>query len=277
VPLHDIAALEEALKPRDVAAVILEADGPLGGTVPVQPGYNEGVRDLTRTYGSLLIFDEVVTGFRMAPGGAQEYYGVTPDIATFAKAICGGLPGGAVAGSREVMSTIAFRDDADWNRRGRVRHMGTFSANPVTAAAGVVATRILSDGSVQDHCARMADRLKSEMNGALAEAGVNGCVYGTRSTLRIIVGDDLPPVHDPAEFTTAVSPARLLEGTRQPLLTTIQSAQLVEGLDILGGAHFWTSLPMSEADIDEAVLRFARSMVRVVREGYLKSSRPAMV
>jgi glutamate-1-semialdehyde 2,1-aminomutase len=271
VPLHDLAALEEALKPKDVAAVILEADGPLGGTVPVAPGFLEATRELTTKYGSLLIFDEVVTGFRMTPGGAQQFYGVTPDLATFAKAVCGGVPGGALAGKAEVMVDIAFRDDADWNRRGRVRHMGTFSANPLSAAAGVVATELLADGSVQDHCARMADRLKAGMNSVLADAGVRGCVYGTRSTLRAITGDDLPLIHVPEEFTAAVPPLRLLENTKQPLLTRIQCAQLVEGLDILGGTHFWTSLAMAEADIDEAVRRFARAIDRVVREGALTS------
>ncbi len=269
VPLGDLAAMEEALKPRDVAAVILEADGPLGGTVPVQPGFLEGVRDLTTRYGSLMIFDEVVTGFRLKPGGAQEYYGVTPDLATYAKAICGGVPGGAVAGKAEIMSDMAFRDDADWNRRLRVRHMGTFSGNPLTAAAGVAATNVLADGAVQDRAAASADRLIAGMNEVFREAHVRGCTYGTRSTVRVIEGDDLPGVHDPAEFTASVSALRLLENTRQPLLSAIQCAQLVEGLDIIGGTHVWTSAVMTNADIDEAVLRFARALKRVISEGYL--------
>lgn len=269
VPLHDLAALEEALKPRDVAAVILEADGPLAGTVPVAPGFLEGCRELTRKYDTLLIFDEVVTGFRFAPGGAQQYYGVTPDLATFAKAVCAGVPSGAVAGKAEVMSDIAFRDDADWNRRGRVRHMGTYSANPLSAAAGVVATTLLADGSVQDHAARMADRLRVGFNSVYAEEKVGGCLYGTRSTLRNIVGDDLPDTHDPVEFTAAVPPLRLLENIRQPLMTALQQAQPLEGIDILGGAHGWTSAAWTEAEVDEAVLRFARALRRVIGEGYL--------
>jgi len=269
VPLHDLAALEEALKPRDVAAVILEADGPLGGTVPVVPGYLDGARALTQSYGTLLIFDEVVTGFRMAPGGAQAYFGVTPDLATFAKAIGGGVPSGAVAGRAEVMSDIAFRDDADWNRYGRVRHMGTFSGNPLSAAAGVVATRLLASGEIQDHAAAMATRLKDGFNGVFREERVSGCLYGARSTLRLIAGDDLPALHDPGEFTAAVPPLRLLENVRQPLLTKMQQAQLVEGLDFIGGTHGWTSAAMHEADVDEAVLRFARALRRVIGEGYL--------
>ncbi len=269
VPLNDLAAMEDALRPRDVAAVILEADGPVGGTVPVPPGYLEAVRDLTRAYGTLLIFDEVVTGFRMAPGGAQEYYGVTPDLASFAKAICAGVPSGAVAGRADVMSDITFRDDAEWNRHGRVRHMGTYSGNPLSAAVGVVATQLLADGSVQDRAADMADRLRLGLNLVMKEAGVRGCAYGTRSSVRIVNGDDLPPLHDPVEFTDAVETARLLEGTRQPLLRLMQGAQMVEGLDILGGNHAWTSGVMTEADVDEAVAMYARAVHRVVREGGL--------
>jgi glutamate-1-semialdehyde 2,1-aminomutase len=109
VPLHDLTAMEAALAPKDVAAVILEADGPSGGAVPTPPGFLQGLRDLTRRYDTLLIFDEVITGFRMTPGGAQEYYGVTPDMATYAKAVCGGVPGGAaVAGRAEIMGDLTF-------------------------------------------------------------------------------------------------------------------------------------------------------------------------
>ena len=269
VPLHDLGALEEALKPGDVAAVILEPDGPVAGTVPVAPGFLEGVRELTTKYNVILIFDEVVTGFRFAPGGAQQWYGVTPDLTTFAKAVCAGVPSGALAGKAEIMSTIAFRDDADWNRRGRVRHMGTYSANPLSAAAGVVATTLLSDGSIQDHCSKMADRLKAGFNTVYAEEKVGGCLYGTRSTLRNIVGDDLPDTHDPAEFTAAVPPFRLLENIRPPLMGALQMAQPLEGIDVLGGSHGWTSAAWTEADVDEATLRFARALRRVIAEGYL--------
>jgi glutamate-1-semialdehyde 2,1-aminomutase len=269
VPLHDLAALEAALRPGDVAAVILEADGPAGGTVPVAPGYLEGVRQLTERFGSVLIFDEVVTGFRFAPGGAQEHFGVTPDLATYAKAICAGIPAGAVAGRAEIMSATTFRDDADWNRRGRVRHQGTFSANPLSAAVGVATTDLLADGSVQDHCARVADRLQAGFNAVYAEEKVAGCMYGTRSTVRNILGDDLPDTHDPAEFVAAVPPLRLLEFVRQPLLSALQQAQLLEGLDLLGGVHGWTSLAWTDADVDEATLRFARALRRLIAEGYV--------
>jgi len=270
VPLNDLAAMEAALAPRDVAAVILEPDGPLAGTVPVRPGYLQGLRDLTKKYGTLLIFDEVITGFRFAPGGAQEYYGVTPDLSTFAKAVCGGVPGGAVAGRAEIMSDMAFRpDDPDYNRKKRVRHMGTFSANPLTAAVGVAALEILKDGRMQDQSAKMADRLKDGFNNALREADAAGCLYGSRSTVRLIVGDDLPKIYDPIEFSMTVDDQRLLQNVKQPLLKALQCAQLLEGIDILSCTHGWTSGVMSEADIDEAVARWERALHRVIAEGYL--------
>jgi glutamate-1-semialdehyde 2,1-aminomutase len=273
VPLHDLAAMEAALQPGDAAAVILEADGPLAGTVPVARGYLAALRELTTRHGALLVFDEVVTGFRLAPGGAQQYFGVTPDLASFAKIVAGGMPGGAVAGRREIMTGIAFRDDTAWNRRKRVRHMGTFSAYPLAAAAGVIALELLADGRLQDRAAAMADRLRAGMNRTMADAGVAGSVYGCRSIIRMIVGDDLPAIHDPAEFVHAVPPARLIENIRPPLLHALHAAMLLEGLDILGGSHAFTSIAMTESDIDDAVGRFGRALDRVRREGLLAGCR----
>ena len=271
VPLNDLEAMEAALAPRDVAAVILEPDDPFGGMVPVRAGYLQALRELTRKYGTLLIFDEVVTGFRLAPGGAQEYYAVTPDLSTFAKAVCGGVPGGALAGRAQVMGDMAFRpDDPDYNRRKRVRHTGTFNANPLTAAVGAAALELLKDGSVQDHAAKMADRMREGFNNALREADASGCLYGVRSTLRLIVGDDLPKVYDPIEFSMTVADQRLLLNVKQPLLRALQCAQLLEGIDILNCTHGWTSGVMTEADVDEAIRRWERALHRVIAEGYLR-------
>jgi len=270
VPIRDLAAMEAALAPRDVAAVILEADGPSGGAVPTRPGYLQGLRELTKTYGTILIFDEVITGFRMAPGGAQEYFGVTPDLATYAKAICGGVPGSAVAGKAEIMGDMTLRpDDPDYNRKKRVRHQGTFSANPVTAAVGAAALELLKDGRMQDQAAKMADRMRAGVNAAIREAGTAGCLYGTRSTLCLALGDDLPQISDPAEFAQTVEPHRLLQRVKSPILKALQCAQLLEGVDLLAGTHAWTSGVMTEADMDEAVHRWARALHRVIAEGFL--------
>ena len=121
----------------DVAAVI-------SGERP-EPAWAETVRDKAHAHGALVIFDEVVTGFRYAPGGAQEYFGVTPDLTTLAKILAGGYPGGAVAGRADIIHQFDHSDDPKKQRFGRVAHPGTYNASPVSAAAGVACLEIVKD------------------------------------------------------------------------------------------------------------------------------------
>jgi hypothetical protein len=126
---------------------------------------------------------------------------------------------------------------------------------------------------VQDQAAAVADRLKAGFNNALREAGAAGCLYGTRSSLRLIAGDDLPKIYAPDEFLGAVSDERLLQNVKPPLLGALQCAQLLEGVDILSCTHGWTSAVMTEADIAETVLRWERALHRVIAEGHLSGRR----
>jgi glutamate-1-semialdehyde 2,1-aminomutase len=132
-PWNDLAALERVLD-EHVAAVIMEPLNVNGGCLHPDPGYLEGVRALTRRAGALLVFDEVITGFRLAPGGAQERFGVEPDLAVLGKAIASGFPLSAVCGRADVLDEVVS---------GRVAHVGTFNANPVCAAAAVAALGLL--------------------------------------------------------------------------------------------------------------------------------------
>src|SRR5438445_4146151 len=137
VPVNDLAAVERAFEehPREISAMILEPIVMNIGMILPEPGYLEGLREITRRHGALLAYDEVKTGLTMAPGGATEYFGVTPDIVCLAKALGGGLPCGAVGGSEEVMSLIA---------EGEYEQVGTFNGNPLTmAAARATVTEIL--------------------------------------------------------------------------------------------------------------------------------------
>ena len=113
------------------------------GLYPIEPSFLGELREVTERHGVVLIFDEVVTGFRTSKGGAQAYYGVTPDMTTMAKILGGGLPGGAVAGRAEIVDMIATRDDAAFNRDRRIAHNGTFNANPLSAAAGIKALELV--------------------------------------------------------------------------------------------------------------------------------------
>ena len=148
----------------DIAAVIVEPVVGNMGCVPPRPGYLEAVRKLTRDHGALLIFDEVMTGFRLARGGAQEHYNIKPDITTLGKIIGGGLPVGAYGGSREIMNHIA--------PAGPIYQAGTLSGNPLSMTAGLVTLRRLRHKSVYDRLEHASSKLCDGLANAAREADV---------------------------------------------------------------------------------------------------------
>ena len=165
LPFNSVAALEEVFSEhRDIAAVIIEPVVGNMGCVPPVPGYLEAVRKLTRDHGALLIFDEVMTGFRIARGGAQERYNITPDITTLGKIIGGGLPVGAYGGSREIMNNIA--------PAGSIYQAGTLSGNPLSMTAGLVTLRRLREPSVYEQLEKSTKKLCEGLAVAAGEAGV---------------------------------------------------------------------------------------------------------
>ena len=164
LPFNNSAALEETFtEHKDIAAVIIEPVVGNMGCVPPQPGYLDAVRKLTKANGVLLIFDEVMTGFRVARGGAQELYNITPDITTLGKIIGGGLPVGAYGGSRKVMNNIA--------PAGPIYQAGTLSGNPLSMTAGLVTLRRLRDKSVYESLEASSRQLCEGVAGA-AEGGI---------------------------------------------------------------------------------------------------------
>jgi glutamate-1-semialdehyde 2,1-aminomutase len=165
LPFNDAQALEQAFAEyADIAAVIIEPVVGNMGCVPPQPGYLEAVRKLTSGHGALLIFDEVMTGFRLARGGAQELYNIKPDITTLGKIIGGGLPVGAYGGSRELMNNVA--------PAGPVYQAGTLSGNPLSMTAGLVTLRRLRDTTVYEQLEKSSQRLCQGLADAAQEAGV---------------------------------------------------------------------------------------------------------
>ncbi|HEV8054508.1 MAG TPA: glutamate-1-semialdehyde 2,1-aminomutase [Candidatus Limnocylindrales bacterium] len=166
-PFNDLATVEMQLATNDVAAVIVEPVAANMGVVPPLPGYLEGLRALTSRYGALLIFDEVITGFRVAYGGAQGRYGVTPDLTVLGKIIGGGLPVGAYGGRAELMRLVA--------PDGPVYQAGTLSGNPLAMAAGAATLRELT--------AETYARL--EVAGELLEAGLAAAANAAGASVRI--------------------------------------------------------------------------------------------
>jgi len=179
LPYNDLEAVERAFQAHGegIAAIIVEPVAANMGVAPPEPGFLEGLRRLTRAYGSLLIFDEVVTGFRLCYGGAQTLYGVEPDITCLGKVIGGGLPVGAYGGRREVMSMVA--------PEGPVYQAGTLAGNPLAMAAGIATLRLLQQEDPYDRLEALASRLEEGLREAIAEAEAPAIVQRVGSMLTI--------------------------------------------------------------------------------------------
>jgi glutamate-1-semialdehyde 2,1-aminomutase len=263
---NDLAHVRELLDQHAVAAVILEPAGRRSMTAPTNPAFLRALRELTRARGAVLIFDEVVTGFRLAAGGAQEYFGVTADLTCLAKAVAGGLPGAVLVGRADLLDTIAFKGDARRDRTQRVADQGTYSATPLIAAAGVAALEILKTGEVQRELNSRGDRLRAGMNQILKTRGVRGCVYGLSSIVRIFLG---ATAQELGLDDWTLDEARLDRGMGA-LGAQLHLAMLLEGVDYnRGSAIAWLNGAMTDADIDFMVDAFDRSLERLGREGLL--------
>ena len=177
VPYNDLDAVRAVLaaEGRDVAAVIVEPVAGNMGVVAPAPGFLAGLRELTQRHGALLVFDEVITGFRVAYGGAQARYGVTPDLTILGKVIGGGLPVGAYGGRREVMECVA--------PLGGVYQAGTLSGNPLAVTAGLETLRALREPGVYETLESRAAALEAGLCEALGRAGVPTTVNRVGSML----------------------------------------------------------------------------------------------
>jgi len=166
VPFNDDAAVERLLAERGsrVACMIVEPVAGNMGTIPPAPGYLESLRELTAHHGVILIFDEVMTGFRVHRSCAQGRYGVRPDLSTFGKVIGGGLPAAAYGGRKDLMSQVA--------PLGPVYQAGTLSGNPLAMRAGIETLRVLDEPGSYERLEELAARLESGVSRAASEAGV---------------------------------------------------------------------------------------------------------
>ncbi len=177
--------------PNEIAAIIVEPVAGNMGVVPPQKGFLEGLRKLADDNGSVLIFDEVITGFRLAKGGAQEYYGVYPDLTTLGKIIGGGLPVGAYGGKAEIMDLLA--------PEGPVYQAGTLSGNPLAMAAGLAMLKILNEtpGFYED-MERKAARLEAGIKANMEKTGTNGVInrVGSLQTLFFTEEDQVASFED---------------------------------------------------------------------------------
>ncbi len=180
VEYNDPQAMSDVLERNDIACVIMEPVLGNVGLVPPDKGYLEEVRKITKENDVILIFDEVITGFRASSGGAQKRYGVTPDMTTMAKVIGGGFPCAAFMGRADIMSQVA--------PHGPVYAAGTFAGNPVSAAAGLAQIDLMCTGSNYADLEKRTARLTSSIRESMEDAGVSGCVNSVASMYEVFFG-----------------------------------------------------------------------------------------
>jgi glutamate-1-semialdehyde 2,1-aminomutase len=267
VPPGDLDAAAAALRSNpDVAAVILEPTGSSFGQVPVKPEFLHGLRKLTEQHGVLLIFDEVITGFRVTAGGAQGAFGIRPDLTSFAKIVAGGMPGAAVVGRRDILDQLDFAASASAGRE-KIGHPGTFNANPVSAAAGIAALGILAETDACERAAATAEALRSGLNEMLAEEGVPWAAYGTSSGFHLFMntkGRDISPV----DFDPYAYPMEELKAQPDRLSHRLRLALLTHGVDTNGRIGGLLSATHTQADVDHTIdaFRTALQMLRAENE-----------
>ncbi|MFN4090401.1 MAG: aspartate aminotransferase family protein [Alphaproteobacteria bacterium] len=259
----DVVQVEAAMAAGDAAAMIFEPTGASFGMVPLPPGYLQAVRDLATSHGVVLIFDEVVTGFRVSPGGAQAEYGVTPDLTTLAKILAGGLPGGALVGRRDILDLLDFEATRAAGRE-KVQHQGTFNANPGSAAAGVATLRIIE---TTDACARANDygaELRAGLNAVFAGAGIPWAAYGTFSGFHVFTNPKRRPL-TPASFDPSALSFDELKGFDADLVRKLRLALMVGGVDIQGRPGGVISAAHGADELSRTVAAF-RGAIRMLKE-----------
>lgn len=247
----------ERLEERDVAALLLEPGGGAGGILDWSVEGLHRLRAGCDRTGTLLAFDEVISGFRYAPGGVQALSGVTPDLTVLAKIMAGGWPGGALVGSRDVMAVFA-RAEPRAADAPQIIHAGTFNAFPVSAVAGTVTLARVADGRVQMAAEASARKLATAVNEAAQRVGVDAGMFVNSSTVHLVLGWQAAEVRlEPSAeaFQLIAQQGEAHAGFRRRLL--------LEGVD-MHPTHGWLSAAHDGLAIDQAAAAFERAFASLL-------------
>ncbi len=269
-PPNDIDAVEKCLKSdSDIACVILEPTGSSFGIIPTNGEFLRQLREVTQAYSVVLIFDEVISGFRVAPSGAQGYYQVTPDLTTLAKILAGGLPGGAVAGKKEILDLISIKEEMSYpQRRKKMPHPGTFNANPLCAAAGISMLKIVKTGVPHEQVNHTATILRNGLIEVFDQHGLDWAVYGEFSGVKFLIGHDVHGLRA-ADFNPYDWDYRQLKGGGNPELTkNLRCGLLLNGIDIAGNGGM-TMTAHTEADVQQTIAAFDQTIEWMKADGLI--------
>jgi glutamate-1-semialdehyde 2,1-aminomutase len=243
------ALLEKLAEDGGTAAVIVEPVGPESGTHPAPRDYNAAVRELCDRHGALLVFDEVVTGFRLGMGGAQGYYGLTPDLTVFGKCVAGGYPAaGGVGGRQDVMDVFAGGLTAAGKR---VFVGGTLSANPLSCAAGYHALLEMDRTAAPAKAGAAGDRLRAGLDALITARDLPYVAYNFGSIVHLHTSGVLHLRLDDPDFFTELDP-------RLDALGHMSMAFAAEGVITLAGSRIYTSMADTDEVVDQALAAFDR-------------------
>ncbi len=260
-------AIEEI---NDVACVIMDPIGH-GFIHTNRPGFLNEVRQITREKGVVLIFDEVMAALRVAPGGAQEAYGVVPDLTTLSKTLGGGMPMAVVVGKSEIIGVLAFKDDREHDRFHRVISQGTHSATPIVCAAALATLKVLRTGRPQAYANKLGAMLRRGMNEVLLKNDILGCVYGDFSFARVFLGHDCPQLGK-CDTVNCTFPDRekIDLGTPPEIGRLLYLAMILNGVDYMHKlGQLILNAALSEEDIKIVIQAFDRSLKRLKVEKIL--------
>lgn len=259
LPVHDTESLARTLKQDgEIAAVIMEPTGAKGGALPIGPALLRQIREITRAHDTLLILDEIITGFRVSPGGAQGKWGVQPDLTTLGKVVAGGLPGACVGGRADIIDMISHNSEGTRDPSLRVPHPGTFNANPLSAIAGATCLEIIAAEPIVEKTHRVGSRVRDEFNRVLRAENVRAFVHGHSSEGFIVfdsdydgeLGEQCSAPHD--EILASLASAKT---------AMFRKAMLNNGVDLMNGYWLVFSSVLAEREIDHLVSAFERSIV----------------
>jgi glutamate-1-semialdehyde 2,1-aminomutase len=264
---NDLSLVEHTLNiDPSIGAVILEPTGGHWGAVPVRGEFLSGLRDICNRLGRVLIFDEVITGFRVSSGGAQKHYGVIPDLSALAKILAGGLPGGCVAGREDILSHIEPRAG-----RPKMKHPGTYNGNPLSASAGIATLKRIAAGGVCEVANNSALSLRNQLNGMFARHGFRWVAYGDFSMIRVLPNYD---GSKPGNETTLDNGFVPLDGSPNALdgPKNIKQVMTLRQAMFLGGVDWWglagmTSCEHSESDVLLTVKAMEAALLAMREEG----------
>lgn len=265
---NDLNSLERVLRANTLrggtAAVLLEPVGPESGTRPVDRDFPKGVEALCRKYGALLIFDEVVTAFRMGMAGAQGYFGVSPDLTVFGKVIAGGYPGaGGLGGKKEYMRYLgAGLDGAAKHKKALVG--GTMAANPLSCVAGYYTMEEIERTNAAQAAGQMGDRITAGLNRLIEKHSLPFVAFNQGSICHL---ETVGTMHFSINWGKPWTIPAVLKETsaRKKEMEHMGAAYMAEGLVTLAGSRLYTSAAYTEELIDEALACFDRVFENIAR------------